>query len=142
MIYVSSGAYSIFFIICFTILAILSSVGAVMYFKKDLRKKVDLKEVWRFFWVMVVLKTCDVLSTIYFTNKIGIEYEGNLLAKSFMLKFGILWGLFLITIIMLVFVFFWTVFMNYVFKKTKKWKIFKATLIVSNIIVVIINMTA
>ena len=145
MIYASHTAYAIFSIICFTILATLSSVGAVIYFKKDLKKKLDLKEIWTFFWIITGLRICDVLSTIYFTSKIGIEFEGNLLAKFFMQKFGIVSGLCYISIITLVFVFFWIVFMSYAFKDEvgmKKWKIFKATLIVTHIIVIILNMLA
>ena len=115
--------------------------GIFIYSQKKLKKRVNMKEVMYLFWIEFILKIFDVLSTIYFTHKIGVEYEGNILAKFFMLQLGIIPGIILFFIISLPLLFFWFVLMNFIFDKGKRigWIIFKALIITIGVIVPLIN---
>ena len=118
--------------------------GIYVYSRQKLRKQVDMKEVLRLFWIMFILKIFDVLSTIYFTHKIGIEYEGNIIAKFFMLQLGIVPGIVLLFIISLPLLFFWFILMSFIFSKPGReigWIIFKALMISIGIIVPLINLS-
>jgi hypothetical protein len=118
--------------------------GIFVYSKQKLKKQVNMKEVLRLFWIIFILKILDVLSTIYFTHKIGIEYEGNILAKFFMLQLGIVPGIILLFIISLPLIFFWFILMNFIFNRPGKrigWVIFKALMIAIGIIVPLINLS-
>ena len=135
--------YIIWFISAIT-LGGLAINGIYVYSRQKLRKQVDMKEVLRLFWIMFILKIFDVLSTIYFTHKIGIEYEGNIIAKFFMLQLGIVPGIVLLFIISLPLLFFWFILMNFIFNKPGKgkgWIIFKALMITIGIIVPLINLS-
>jgi hypothetical protein len=120
--------------------------GIFVYSQQKLRKQVNMKEVLQLFWIIFILKILDVLSTIYFTHKIGIEYEGNILAKFFMLHLGIVPGIILLFIISLPLMFFWFVLMNFIFNKPGRrkgmgWIIFKALMIAIGVIVPLINLS-
>jgi hypothetical protein len=127
-------------IILYILTIILAVIGIFIYFKKSLKTKVNLKEVWQLFWIILLLRIFDVLSTIYFTNKLGIEYEGNLIARAFMFQFGIIPGILLIFILSLPMMFFWYVLINYIFRNKKiGWKIFRIIIIMISVIIPIIN---
>lgn len=103
----------------------------------------NFKEVWQLFWIVFVLHIFDILSTIYFVNKIGVEYEGNIIARTVMIWFGTVPGLLLFFIITLPILFFTYVFINYLFKNHKLgWKIYAGIIITISIIVPIYNLTA
>jgi len=127
-------AYIITFI-CFVL-------GIYIYFKKDLRKKVNMKQVWNFFILISVLRILDVLSTIYFAKKIGVAYEGNLAARLMMSHFGITLGMSTIYLISLPYIFFWFILLNYLFGKNFGWRFFQGLMITVSIIVPLINMSA
>lgn len=121
-----------------------SSIGVYIYWKKRLRAKVNMKDVWQLFGIVTLFRVFDVLSTIYFTNKLGIEYEGNLIARAFMMQYGILPGIITVFLFTLPLTFFWFILMNYIFGQTKNgigWKIFKVLLITISAIVPIINLS-
>jgi hypothetical protein len=121
-----------------------SLAGVYIYWKKRLRAKVNMKEIWQLFGIVTLFRVFDVLSTIYFTNKLGIEYEGNLIARAFMMQYGIIPGILTISLLTIPLMFFWFVLMNYIFGQTKKgigWKIFKVLIIMISAIVPIINLS-
>jgi hypothetical protein len=117
----------------------LSLIGIFIYSKKRLREKVNMKEVWQFFWIIFILRIFDVISTIYFTKKIGIEYEGNVLARIFMEHLGIYLGISMIFFLTIPLMFFWFVLLNYILKDKIGWKIFKMLTLTISIIIPIIN---
>jgi tetrahydromethanopterin S-methyltransferase subunit G len=124
--------YALAYLIALTV----SIVGVYIYSRKKLRQKVNLKEVWQFFWIMLLLRLFDIISTIYFTNKIGIQYEGNILARDIMFQFGIIPGMLLVYIIQIPLMFFWFVWINYRFKKNKKyWRYFKIIMVAISVII-------
>lgn len=117
-----------------------SLIGFYIYSKKKFKEKINFKEVWGLFLIMVLLRAVDVISTIYFTNKIGIEYEGNLIAKTFMTEFGIIPGITIVYISSIPLMLSWFIIVNYIFRNKKiGWKIFKTAIIVIGIIIPIIN---
>lgn len=121
--------------------------GIYVYFKKKLRAEVNLKEVWKLFWTIQILKVFDVLTTIGFTSKLGIEYEINPIARFFMLQFGIITGLIMMSVLLMPFTFFWLVLANYITENNKigtsiLWKIYKGIIIGVFIITIIINLSA
>jgi hypothetical protein len=125
-------------------LSCLAIWGIFVCSQQKLKKQVNMKEVLRLFWIIFILKIFDVLSTIYFTHKIGVEYEGNILAKFFMLQLGIVPGIILLFIISLPLIFFWFILMNFIFNRPGKrmgWVIFKALMITIGIIVPLINLS-
>jgi hypothetical protein len=132
---------NIIWLIYFFTLAAYSLVGVFIYTKKRLREKVNLKEVWQLFWIVLILKIFDILSTIYFTKKLGIEYEGNLIAKDFMTYLGIVPGILLISLLSIPIMFYWFVLINYIFKNGKGWKFFKMLILAISIIVPLINLS-
>lgn len=119
-------------------------IGLFIYTNKKLIKKVNLKEVWKLFWIMFVLKIVDILSTIYFINKLDVSFEGNIIARNIMLQLGVIPGMLLFSILSLPIMFFWFILVNYIFKGKNKlgWKIFKAIIISITIIVILINISA
>lgn len=118
-------------------------VGLYIYINKKLREQVNLKEVWKLLLIVMILRIFDVISTIYFTNKIGIEYEGNLVARTLMTQFGIIPGMIMIYISTIPLMFFWFIIVNYIFKNKKiGWKIFSWIMIAIGIIVPIVNFSA
>jgi len=119
----------------------LSSVGIYIYAKERLREKVNLDEVFQLFWIVIILRIFDVLSTVYFTNKIGIETEGNLIARAFMLQFGIGPGIILMFMLSIPLMFFWFILINYLFKNRFGWKLFRALIITISIIVPLMNLS-
>jgi hypothetical protein len=131
--------YTVWLIYFFTLIGY-ALIGVFIYSQKRLREKVNLKEVWQLFWIIIILRAFDVLSTIYFTNKIGIEYEGNLIARAFMFQFGNVIGILLISLLIIPIMFFWFVLLNYIFKDNKMgWKFFRALMITVSVIVPLIN---
>lgn len=128
--------------IYFLTLAGYSLVGVYIYSKERLKQKVNMKEVYNFFGIILLLRVFDVLSTIYFTSKLGIEYEGNLLARAFMSYFGIYWGISLIFLLSIPLMFFWFILLNYVFKNGTGWKIFKGIMLFVCVVVPLLNLTA
>jgi hypothetical protein len=101
-----------------------------------------MKEVWKLFCIVTILRVFDVLSTIYFTNKIGIEYEGNIIAQAFMLQFGNVIGIILISLLTIPMLFFWFILLNYILKEHKiGWSLFKALMITVSVIVPLINLS-
>ena len=128
-----------YYLIYFITLIAYSLVGVYIYFNKRLRKKVNLKEVYKLFWIIFLLRIFDVLSTIYFTRKLGIEYEGNLIARAFMEFFGIIPGVLLIFSLTIPLIFFWFILLNYIFKNGIGWRIFKVIMIIISILVPLIN---
>lgn len=134
-------ALYIYFIYFVTLIAY-SGVGIYIYSKERLKQQVNMKEVWKLFWIIVVLRVFDVLSTIYFTTKLGTEYEGNLIARAFMDYFGIHGGIALIFLLSIPFMFFWFIMINYIFKNKTGWRIFKVLMITISIIVPLINLSA
>jgi hypothetical protein len=116
-------------------------IGVFIYSQKRLREKVNMKEVWKLFCIVTALRVFDVLSTIYFTNKIGIEYEGNIIAQAFMLQFGNVFGIILISLLTIPMLFFWFILLNYVLKKKIWWGLFKALMITVSVIVPLINLS-
>lgn len=129
-------------IIYFFSLIGLSCVGMFIYSKKRLREKVNMKDVWQLFWIISIFKVFDVISTIYFTRKLGIEYEGNVLARMFMEYFGIYWGISIIFFLTLPLMLFWFILLNYVFKGHIGWKLFKILIVTISVIVPLINFLA
>lgn len=114
-------------------------VGIYIYSRRSLRERVNMRQVWSLFWIFNFLKIFDILSTIYFTTRIGIEYEGNLLTRVLMEQFGIFGGLGLVTIFFIPFSFFFFLTFNYIFKNGKGWKVFKMIIITVSILVPLIN---
>jgi hypothetical protein len=89
---------------------------------------------------MIVLKIIDVISTIYFTTRIGVQFEANPVARETMLLFGIVPGMILLFILLLPLMFFWFVMVNFMFNKHKwGWNIFKVIMIIIAIIIPINN---
>jgi hypothetical protein len=130
-------------IILYILTIITALIGVFIFSQKKLRVRVNLKEVWQLFWIVILLRIFDVISTIYFTNKLGIEYEGNLIAKAFMSQFGIIPGILLIFILSIPMMFFWYVLVNYIFKNQKLgWKTFRIIVIIISVIIPIINFLA
>ena len=130
-----------FFIISYIVSFICFIFGVYIYYKKDLRKKVNMKQVWNFFILISVLRILDILSTIYFTTKIGIVYEGNLAARTIMTYLGISLGMSTLYLLSLPFTFFWFVLLNYLFSKNFGWRFFQGLMITVSIIVPLINMS-
>jgi hypothetical protein len=125
--------YYIYFII-FILYAIF---GAYIYTYK--KERIEIKEVMNLFWINLILKIFDVLSTVFFTTRLGIDYEGNLIARVFMYMFGI-WGGLIVSLAFLVpLTFFLFVAVNF-FTKGIGWKIFKIIIILMGFFVPIINL--
>lgn len=127
-------------------LILCSLIGAIIYSRKAYRKNINFTEIWHFFWIISALRVLDVLSTLRFVYKLGIEYEGNLVAKLFMTQFGIVPGIILIYVTSMPLLFFWLVLARFAFNgsayKNKIWKLFKAVLLAISIIIPIVNMSA
>lgn len=125
-----------FFYACFII-----GMGCVVYgiyvyiYKKE---KVKMDEVMSLFWINIVLKGFDGFSTFFFAKRLGIEYEGNILARFFMNNFGIINGVIVSTILFIVLTFFIFVAVNSQIKKTG-WKIFRIGIILTGILIPIMN---
>jgi hypothetical protein len=127
---------------------IITVFGIYIYSQKELRQKINQKDVWNLFYVMTILRFCDVLSTISFTSKLGIQYEGNVVARLLMTQFGIVSGMLLMFLIFLPLMFFWISSVNFIFDRPEQpsrrfgWKLFKVIIITLNIIVIFINLSA
>ena len=130
-----------FFIISYIVAFICFILGVYIYYRKDLRKKVNMKQVWNFFILISVLRILDILSTIYFTTKMGVEYEGNLIARLMMSYLGITFGMSTLYLLSLPFTFFWFVSLNYLLSKNFGWRFFQILMVATSIIVPIYNCT-
>jgi hypothetical protein len=123
------------------LLLLFTALGIYIYCSKHLKERVNMKEVWQLFGIIFFLKIFDILSTLYFISILGIEAEGNLLAKIFMYKLGINAGLLLIFLFSLPNLFFMFILTNYVFRNTLAWQTFKMTIITVNVLVPLINLS-
>lgn len=129
-------------IIFFCMIVGCSFFGIYIYSKPYLREKVNLRQVWELFWIFNFLKIFDILSTVYFTSRLGIEYEGNLLVRELMNVFGIWGGLGVASLLFIPYSFFLFLSINYVSNVSNNgiiWKIFKILIITVGIIVPLIN---
>lgn len=133
--------YTIWFVYFLTLIGY-SCVGIYIYSKPRLKEKVNMKEVFQLFWIVLILRVFDVLSTIYFTTKLGVEYEGNLIARAFMQFFGIHLGISLIFLLSIPLIFFWFVMLNYIFKNGVGWRTFKVIIITISVVIPLINLFA
>lgn len=100
-------------------------IGSIILFVPKLRKKIDLDDIFRLFLLTAFLRIFDVLSTIYFVSKIGIENEFNEVARLSMSNIGIIPGMILVYIIALPVSFFLYVVVYKILDKGLAWKIFK-----------------
>lgn len=125
--------YSLYYIFVMSMVV----YGVYIYYKK--KEKFNRKEVMELFIISCVLKIFDFTSTIYFTNKLGIEYEGNMLARFLMFIFGNYMGLVVSLAIMLPMIFFLFVAINYSLRDEIGWKIFKIIFIIVGILIPIWN---
>ena len=127
--------------IMYSITILVFIFGVYVFFNKKLRKKVNMKQVWNFFILISVLRILDILSTIYFTTKMGVEYEGNLIARLMMSYLGITFGMSTLYLLSLPFTFFWFVSLNYLLSKNFGWRFFQILMVATSIIVPIYNCT-
>ena len=127
--------------IMYSITILVFIFGVYVFFNKKLRKKVNMKQVWSLFILISVLRILDILSTIYFTTKMGVEYEGNLIARLMMSYLGITFGMSTLYLLSLPFTFFWFVLLNYLFSKNFGWRFFQILMVATSIIVPIYNCT-
>ena len=136
---------SIFWIVLYIIASVVVIYGIIIFSKKKMMKKVDYKDVLYFFKIVFILKILDCLSTAYFSYKIGIENEANLMVRIFMTYLGIPLGIFISLMISLPALFFWLIAVNYYFKnivvKPNLWKIFKIIIIIIISTIIILNMS-
>ncbi|MEK7089283.1 MAG: hypothetical protein AAB920_00505 [Patescibacteria group bacterium] len=51
--------------------------------------RILLRLIWVALTILLVLQVCDVLSTIRFVGRLGIEAEENPLARMFFIRYGI-----------------------------------------------------
>lgn len=127
-------------ILFFVLSASYSLFGIYIYSRPYLRERVNFKQVWGLFGIFCFLKIFDILSTAYFTSKLGISYEGNMFVREFMNIFGIWGGLAVSTIIFIPYAFFLFLSVNYVAKNGRGWKIFKMIIITIGVLVPIVNL--
>jgi len=121
----------------FAVLIIFSIFGVYIYFKKG--EKFNRQEVLNLFLISCGLRVFDFISTIYFTSKLGIDMEGNILARILMYMFGTYAGLFICSAFLIPLTFFLFVAVNYSTRNGIAWKIFKIIVIITGIMVPIIN---
>jgi hypothetical protein len=123
----------------FTLLLTYSVFGIYVFIKK--KSDINLKEIVNLFMIMFVFRIFDLLSTVFFISKLGIEAEANLIAKNLMNSYGVYYGLFLSSLILFPLTFFLFVAANYSLKNTRLgWAIFKIVVLVVCITVPIINL--
>jgi hypothetical protein len=125
--------------IYFAIVLLYAIFGAYVYVYR--KEKINIKEVMNLFWISLILRSFDFLSTVFFTTRLGIDYEGNLIARVFMYMFGIWGGLFVSLAFFIPLTFFLFVAVNFS-TKDLGWKIFKITIILIGIFVPIINLSS
>jgi len=130
------NTYSLYYIFVMS----LTIYGIFIYVKK--KEQFNMREVMELFIIFCLLKIFDFTSTIYFTNKLGIEYEANILARFLMHMFGNYIGLIVALAIITPMVFFLFVTINCLSKDGISWKIFKIIIILMSIFVPIYNYLA
>ena len=126
-----------FFYTCFVIGISCVIYGIYIFIYK--RKKVNMEEVMSLFWINIVLKGFDGLSTIFFTKRLGIEYEGNVLARFFMNNLGITVGVIASVALFILLTFFVFITINLQIKNSRGWKVFRIGIILTGILVPILN---
>lgn len=127
--------------ILFFVLSVSYSLfGIYIYSRPYLREKANLKQVWGLFGIFCFLKIFDILSTAYFSTRLGVSYEGNIVVRELMNTFGIWGGLAFSTLIFIPYSFFLFLSVNYVAKNGTGWKIFKMIVITIGVLVPIVNL--
>ena len=125
----------------FAIIYLITAItGIYICSNKQLKQDVDFKDVWQFFLLMIVLRLCDVISTIYFASHLTAEAEMNVLAKLFMTDIGIVPGIIMLFLISMPMIYLWLINVNYLLDK-KYWGLFKIILTIVSIIIPIYNMS-
>ena len=107
------------------------------------RKKLNFKKIWKFIIIIYFLKIFDILSTLFFVGKLGIEAEGNSIARFFMNYFGVIPGLVFHTIFIFPFIFLLScAIMNMTQELEKEWiwKVFSWIFIFFAIVIPIYNL--
>ena len=131
-------SFNVLYLAYFIIVIIYACFGAYIFtYRKD---KINMKQVMNLFWISLILRAFDLGSTILFTSKLGIDYEGNLIARVLMFMFGIWGGLIISLLILVPVMFFIFVAINSMVKEFG-WKMFYMIVVVIGILVPISNLT-
>ena len=127
-------------LIIILLIGLIAAITGLIIFIKN-KNEIDLKKIKIFMFFFFLVSIPDVFTTYLFTKKLGIHYEGNLLARTLMYKFGIVWGMFLAKLIAFPIIFFISMIPLYAEFKTGKpfFKAYAIAFIAIGIIICINN---
>jgi len=107
-----------------------------LYYRKN---RLDFKKIWIFILIMLLLSPLDILTTFFFVRDLGIDAEGNAIAEIFMHNFGVVWGLVLIRILLVGWMFLFSCWV-YSNKDKRVWKGFFWAMIIASLLIPVWNL--
>jgi len=120
------------------ILVIVGLVGGIytLYYRKD---RLDFKKIWIFILIMLLLSPLDIITTFFFVRDLGIDAEGNAIAEIFMHNFGVVWGLILMRILSIGWLFLFSCWI-YSHRDKRVWVWFFLTMIIISLLIPVWNL--